>query len=644
MSALRSRSRAASEAARNTRERERIWQVSEDLLGVANFEGYLVRVNPAWTALLGWSEEEIKRLRERELVHPDDAAHTSAGRAQLATGTVTVRVENRLRHKDGSWRWLSWTMTADAGLIYVIGRNITSQKEAAEKLRESELHFRLLVEGVTDCAIYMLDPHGIVSSWNSGAQRIKGYSEDEILGKHFSQFYTAAERAAGVPDRALARVAAGNPYEAEGWRVRKDGSQFWASVTLSAIRNRRGELVGFAKITRDVTERRQAQEALERVQERLAQSQKLETLGQFTGAIAHDFNNMLMVIGGNTQIIRRRLVDPAALRGVRAIEQAAARGEALTRRLLTFSRLQALNPVAIDLRERLPALRDLLASPMRDNIALVYELPDDLWPIKVDVPELELALVNIVVNARDAMLGGGVIQITAANVTITSENDADGLLGDFVSIAISDTGTGIDPAILQRVFEPFFTTKSPNIGTGLGLSQVYGFVHQSNGTVLISSNLGAGTTVTLYLPRASQAEAEATDGAREEETKGSNEKILLVEDNPEVQGVTASLLEELGYRVQLAENAADALDQLATCADFTLVFSDIVMPGPMNGVALAQRIREAYPHIAVLLTTGYAPREDLAAIKLPLLRKPYRIGTLSTVLRETIERARAERR
>ncbi|MGH7095498.1 MAG: PAS domain S-box protein, partial [Stellaceae bacterium] len=328
---LRSRNKTlASEVARRTRERDRIWQVSEDLLGISNFDGYFLSINPAWTELLGWSEAEIRRQHVSELRHPDDAAHSTAGREQLAAGIATVRTENRFRHKDGSWRWLSWTMTADAGLIYVIGRDITAQKEAAERLHESELVLRLLVDGVADYAIYMLNPHGIVSSWNSGAGRIKGYRADEIVGQHFSRFYTPAERSAGVPERALAHAAAGKSYEAEGWRVRKDGTQFWASVTLNAIRNEVGELLGFAKVTRDITERRQAQEALRRAQERLAQSQKLETLGQFTGAIAHDFNNMLMIVGGNSQIVKRRLVDPAALRAVQAIEMAAARGENLT--------------------------------------------------------------------------------------------------------------------------------------------------------------------------------------------------------------------------------------------------------------------------------------------------------------------------
>ncbi len=232
--------------AQRNRERDRIWQISEHLFGVSNFDGYLVSVNPAWTALLGWSEDEIRKMHVSELRHPDDAAHALAGRARLAAGVSTVRMENRFRHKDGSWRWIAWTMTAEQGLIYLIGRHVTAEKEAAEALRESERMFRLFAAGVTDYALMRLSPHGIVSSWNAGAERIKGYSDHEILGRHFSRFYTAAERAAGIPQKALAAAARSGTYQAEGWRVRKDGSLFFASVVIDAIHDETGGLLGFA--------------------------------------------------------------------------------------------------------------------------------------------------------------------------------------------------------------------------------------------------------------------------------------------------------------------------------------------------------------------------------------------------------------
>jgi len=309
---------------------------------------------------------------------------------------------------------------------------------------------------------------------------------------------------------------------------------------------------------------------------------------------------------------------------------------------LTFARRQALNPIVIDVAERLAASRDVLATSAGKNVELMYDLQAALWPVLVDVPEFELALVNIVVNARDAMPGGGTITITGANVRLTPQDGLDDLAGDFVELRVSDIGIGIDPDLLPRVFEPFFTTKGPDKGTGLGLSQVYGFARQSNGTARVASDpaSGRGTTVTIYLPRAIGAVAAMPEEPREEERKGA-ERILLVEDNAEVQEVTMTFLQELGYQVSVAENADAALAQLAADRDIRLVFTDIVMPGAMNGIALARRVRSVYPHVAVLLTTGYAPNHERIDDTLAVIRKPYRLATLSKALRETLDRAAA---
>ena len=359
--------RLETEVQQRTRERDRIWTVSEDLLGVSNFEGYFTSVNPAWSHLLGWSEDEIKRMHVSELHHPDDVPTATLGRARLAQGVPTVRMDNRFRHKDGSWRWLAWTMTADDGLIYVAGRHITGEKWAADQLRESEQQFRLLVAGVTDYALIMLDPRGIVTSWNAGAERIKGYAQQEIVGQHFSRFYTPEDRSAGLPARSLAIATNAGRFEAEAWRVRKDGSRFFANVVIDAIRDEQGKLIGFAKITRDISERRESQLALERAQQQLAQSQKMEALGQLTGGVAHDFNNLLMIVSGHAQSMLRRLTNPKNVRALEAIRAAAARGEALTRQLLTFSRRQPMNPKTVCPAQIVEAFRDVLASSLRGN-------------------------------------------------------------------------------------------------------------------------------------------------------------------------------------------------------------------------------------------------------------------------------------
>jgi PAS domain S-box-containing protein len=622
-----------------TRERDRIWIVSEDLLGLSNFEGYFTSVNPAWSALLGWSEDEIKSMHVSELRHPDDAPAAVAGRARLALGVPTVRMENRFRHKDGSWRWLAWTMTADEGDIYVAGRHITSEKWAAEQLRASEEQFRLLVAGVLDYALIMLDPHGIVTSWNAGAERIKGYTAEEIIGRHFSVFYTAADREAGKPQRALAIAAETGKFEAEAERVRKDGSQFWAHVIMDAIRDDQGKLIGFAKITRDISERRESQAALERAQAQLAQSQKMEALGQLTGGVAHDFNNLLMIVSGHAQSLLPRASDPKQARALEAIQAAASRGEALTRQLLTFARRQPMNPTTVDLAAAVDAFRDVLASSVTSNIDFHIGLPHDLWPVAIDITEFELVLVNLIVNARDAMPKGGAIVLSAANVNLAGYETMESLVGEFVALTVSDTGTGIAPDVIGKVFEPFFTTKSAEKGTGLGMSQAYGFARQSGGAIKVASEPGRGTQVTTYLPRSKEPLERIAMPERVEAAPGRGERILVVEDNPEVQAVATAMLEQLDYRTYAVETAAAALAALESGARIDLVFTDVMLQGDTDGVELALAVRERYPDIPVVLTSGYA-KALRAHHALPILRKPYQLAALGKAIRENIDAGR----
>ncbi len=619
-----------------TRERDRIWQVSEDLLGVSTFEGYFTSINPAWTHLLGWSEEEIKRMHVSALRHPDDAPAAEAGRARLAQGVPTVRMENRFRHRDGSWRWLTWTMTADNGLIYVAGRHVTAEKQAAQALRESEHQFRILVAGVTDYALIMLDPNGIITSWNVGAEHIKGYTADEIIGRHFSQFYTEDDRKSGLPDRSVRIATEAGRFEAEAWRVRKDGSLFWANVVIDAIRDPAGKLLGFAKITRDITERRNAQQALERAQAQLAQAQKMEALGEMTGGVAHDFNNLLMIVSGNAQKLARRLTDPKDVRAVDGILAASSRGEALTRQLLTFARRQPLNPRTVDPADTIRATGDILASSARGNIELRMDLPDGVWPIAIDIAEFELALVNLVVNARDALPKGGRIAVSVANAILRGEETAEHLKGEFVALTVTDNGVGIPADALPKLFEPFFTTKAAGKGTGLGLSQVYGFSRQSGGATVVESEVGAGTRVTLYLPR-SQAPIAPKPAEPSGQIHGQGERILVVEDNPDVRAVTVDFLEQLNYRVQAIDSARAALNFLRADAAIDLVLTDVILPGGMDGIGLAEQIRKRYPAMPVVLTSGYSKALAAPSQGLPILRKPYQIAALGEIIRTNLD-------
>ncbi|MGX9425973.1 MULTISPECIES: PAS domain-containing sensor histidine kinase [Bradyrhizobium] len=482
---------------------------------------------------------------------------------------------------------------------------------------ESERNFRLLVKAVTDYALYMLSPQGIVANWNAGGERIKGYSSEEIVGQHFSRFYTPADRAAGKPARALKIAEETGHYEEEGWRVRKDGSFFWASVVIDPIRNRSGRLIGFAKITRDITERREAQLKLEQIQRQLAESQKMDALGQLTGGVAHDFNNLLMIVSGNLHKIKKEVTSPGARRALSAIETATQRAASLTSQLLSFARRQSVNPRTIDVDHQISSVREVLASALGSMVTLQIDIQPDVWPVFLDPAELETALLNLVINARDAMPEGGTI-------TVSARNDLD---KDQVLISVEDTGTGIPQDVLSKVFDPFFTTKPLGKGTGLGLSQVHGFVHQAGGTIDIESALGKGTMVRLRLPRGSAAEQHGQESL----SKQASATVLLVEDNPAVADASAGLLEQLGYTVRWVPNAETALQEIEA-DDVDLVFSDIIMPGKMDGLKLARAIRERNPTLPVLLTTGYSDSAKHVRMDFPVLRKPYQLHELSREL------------
>jgi PAS domain S-box-containing protein len=511
-------------------------------------------------------------------------------------------------------------------------------KQAIAQLRDSERHFRLLVQSVTDYAIYMLDPTGTVVSWNAGAARIKGYTAPEIVGKNYAEFFAPEDRAGGIPQNALKVAGEQGRYESEGWRLRKDGSRFWAFAVIDAVRDEDGNLLGFAKITRDMSEKREAQIRLDRAQAQLAQSQKMEAIGHLTGGVAHDFNNLLMIVKGQVQLMRLRPQDAKDIRSLDAIEQAAQTGANLTRQLLTFARRQRLENVTVDLAERLSAIRDLLESSVGGAIKLEMHVPKDTWRVETDPSEFELALVNIAVNARDAMPNGGTLSLRAQNLTLDATSTVP-LSGEFVALSLSDTGTGIAPEVLAKVFEPFFTTKEVGKGTGLGLSQVYGFSRQSGGDVHVASKPGEGTTITLYLPRSlAKAEPPAQPVPVGDAVRGKG-LVLVVEDNAEVGEVSTLMLEQLGYSVVRADRPAAAFDILARRDDIVLVFSDIVMPGEMDGLALALAVRERYPRLPLLLATGYSSAAERVGHEFPIIRKPYDYNALGVAVKLALSRA-----
>ena len=502
--------------------------------------------------------------------------------------------------------------------------------------------FRMLVQGVTDYAIYMLDPEGNITNWNLGGERIKGYSEQEIVGKHFSVFYSEEDRARGEPARTLSTAMREGRFEGEGWRLRRDGSRFWASVVVDRILDKNGELVGFAKFTRDMSEKKLAEEELEKARVALAQSQKMEALGQLTGGVAHDINNLLTVVTNALDLLvdprrdeaqRRRIIDFA--------QRAAERGAKLTQQLLAYSRRQPLRPEIHDINSLIAGFETVLRRACPEQIE--FEMPPATGSLaaNIDAPQFETALLNLVVNARDAMPKGGRLSITTGREAIDESRAAqmsDIEAGDYVTVAVADTGEGMTETVLARAFEPFFTTKEVGKGSGLGLSQVYGFVAQSGGHVAIDSTPGMGTAVTLYLPAvpaiAVGQAASAAGGQRE-----GIGRVLVVEDDPEVLEVTVETLRHMGYEVLTAADGPAALAVLRREGEIDILFSDVVMPRGMSGVELARSALRLRPQLRVLLASGY-PMAALSAtqgissdIGFTFLSKPYRGTELADALR-----------
>jgi PAS domain S-box-containing protein len=522
-----------------------------------------------------------------------------------------------------------------------VTRDLTDRREAEAELRASEERFRLLVQSVTDYAIYMLDPNGHISSWNAGAERFKGYSSDEIMGEHFSRFYTEEDKKAEIPRIALETARDEGRFEAEGWRVRKDGSRFWASVIIDPIRNDAGELVGFAKVTRDLSEKRA-------IEEQLRQSQKMEAVGQLTGGLAHDFNNLLTGISGSLEMMQIRMAQGRTAefdRYLMAAQGAVKRAASLTHRLLAFSRRQTLDPKPTNVNRLLGDLEELVGRTVGPAVEVEVVGASGLWPILVDPNQLENAVLNLCVNARDAMPGGGKLTIEAANRWLDERaaRKHDLPVGQYVSVCVTDTGTGMAPDVIAKAFDPFFTTKPIGEGTGLGLSMVYGFARQSGGQVRIYSELGQGTTMCLYLPRHTedvQSEPEV-EPSTDLDIPGGGEVVLVIDDDPTIRMLVAEVLSESGYAVIEAPDGPAGLTVLNSDARIDLLITDVGLPGGLNGRQVADAARVRRPSLKVLFITGYAENAVIGQSRLEngmfVMTKPFQMEMLAHRIREIME-------
>ena len=600
-------------------------------------DGTIASWNPGARRIKGYTADEaLGRPYSMFFTEEDRARGVPELAMRTAAETGRYQAEGWRVRRDGTRFWVAAVLEAirdeDGRLLGFakVTRDITERRAALEALRESEERFRILVDGVTDYAIFMLDPQGRVTNWNRGAQRIKQYRADEIVGEHFSRFYTPEDREAGLPARVLKVAEEEGRFEGEGWRMRRDGTRFWANVVIDAIRDDAGRLLGFAKVTRDITERREAQLRLAETQAQLVQAQKMEAVGQLTGGIAHDFNNLLTVVLGGADIALRRTGDERLQRILRNVKDAAERGASLTQQLLAFSRRQTLQPQVVNVARALEGAAGLLRRSLRGDIAVELAIEPGLPPVKVDPRQLELSVLNIGLNARDAMPAGGTIAVRAFTAM-----EAGG--PPMVCIEVADPGTGMPEEVRQRALEPFFTTKEIGKGSGLGLSQAYGFTTQSGGSLSVDSEVGRGTTVTIQLPATGEAPSDAAPSSTPDAAAPERRAILVVEDEPAVAAVAEQMLSDMGHAVKVAENAADAL-ALMERESVDLVFSDIMMPGGMNGFELARAVRSRRPELPILLTTGYSEAVSVeGAREFPIVAKPYRAADVAQAIERLFE-------
>jgi PAS domain S-box-containing protein len=587
--------------------------------------------NPGAERIKGYVANEIIGQHFSRFYTEEDRKNGLPERA-LRTARLEGKFDSegwRVR-KDGGWFWAAvvidpiWSPSGELLAYAKITRDLTKRKDAERQLKLSEEQFRLLVQGVVDYAIYMIDTEGNVTNWNLGAQRIKGYAPGEIIGRHFSQFYTDEDRAAGLPRRALETADREGKFESEGWRVRKDGNRFWAHVVMDPLRDETGTLLGFAKITRDITERKEAQAKLDMAREALNQSQKMEAIGHLTGGVAHDFNNLLMVVLSGLELIRKRVPpDPKITMLLDNVVQATERGAILTKRMLAFARRQELKTENIHIPELVHGMGDMLQRSLGQSASIETHFPLRLSPVSADANQLEMALLNLAVNARDAMPEGGRIIIAAHEQALSPGNFNGMKPGRYVRLSVTDTGAGMDEETLKRATEPFFTTKGVGKGTGLGLPMVHGLAEQFGGRFMLRSRVGEGTVAEIWLPTAEHIAVSEPTPPPALATKRYYEPlvVLAVDDDPLVLTNTVAMLEELGHTAIEASSGKRALEILGEDNSIDLIVTDQAMP-EMTGAELARTIRAKWPKLSIVLATGFAetPADSIA---LPRLSKPF---------------------
>jgi len=615
----------------------RIFETSVDLILVVGRKGDFIQVSPSALPILGYRPEEMAGRNGIEFLDPPDLEPTRNEMRQGRLSGAPRSFQCRYRHKDGRIVPLAWTgiWSQPEQRHYFIGRDMTLRLEMEQQLREAKDMFAAIIDA-SPFAIICLDPDRMVMLWNRAAEAVFGYAAGETVGQPYKLVPSGGE---AEFERIFQAARNGETLrDMEVMRQRKDGALRRIRFSGAPVSDAGGKFRCVIYALQDITE----SHAME---QQLRQAQKLEAVGQLTGGIAHDFNNLLGVIIGNLDL----MADPSDPKGpmnprAKSALEAAMRGAELVRRLMVFSRRQPLSPSVFEVNAAIEDFVPLLRRALGEAVELELRLSPAAGRIAADRHQLENAVMNLCVNARDATPGGGVIRVETAAVTVDAASAAlypDVAPGSYLTISVTDSGTGIAPEHLSRVFEPFFTTKTEGKGTGLGLSMVYGFMRESRGMAKIYSELGHGTTVRLYFPRTEEAISTETGADGEIAIPTGTETVLVVEDRADMRAVAVAVLERLGYRTLEAETGAAALAVLNSGAGIDLVFSDIVMPGGMSGLDLAQEIRGRGLKTPILLTSGYASPQALRAqaqkMGLPLIGKPYRVVDLAAKVRAMLD-------
>ena len=624
---------------REIEERQRIFETSQDLILVTDTQGVLVQVSPSSKTILGYLPEEMIGYNSIKFIYSDDLNNTRDEMRAVRRKQHTRNFDSRFIHKNGRIVTLSWmgAWSEPVRRHFFIGRDMTESRVAQEALRESEQLGRGIIDTALDAFVQMKED-GTISDWNSQAEHIFGWSRSEALGKHLGDLIVPEERRdahkAGLERylRTGHRKILGRRLELEA--LRRDGKEIKVELSITGLRRHDG--IVFNGFIRDLTDKIAAQD-------RIRQAEKMEAVGQLTGGIAHDFNNILTVITGTIEILAEAVHKEPQLAAItRMIDEAASRGADLTQHLLAFARKQPLQPRETDINALVTDTAKLLRPTLGEHIEIETALDDEACFAIVDPNQLTTAVLNLALNARDAMPNGGKLVLETSSAYLDenySSAHGDVQPGRYVLIAVSDTGSGIPAPMLDKVFDPFFTSKGPGKGTGLGLSMVYGFIKQSAGHIKIYSEEGHGTTIRMYLPPGTGTSL-GFNGAIASTLEGGHETILVVEDDKLVRDYVLTQLRSLGYVTLEAANAAEALAIVKASHPFDLLFTDVIMPGAMNGRQLADELQRIKPGLKVLFTSGYTENAIIHHGRLDsgvlLLAKPYRKSEMAVMIRTAL--------